>query len=82
MTSDAVFGVKESLIVPLQTVNSEQAAKYGVEEGTHLLQHNFVLVTSQETSALRDKNAMESMAILFPGKKVELVEHLPVPELD
>lgn len=82
MTSDAVFGVKDSLIVPMGKVSAEQAKKYGVSEGIALLTHDFVLVTDEETQQLRDKNSTEALAKLFPGKKVELLDHLPVPALD
>lgn len=82
MTSDAVFGVKESLIVPMGKVGKDMAEKFGVEEGLALLQHDFVLVTEEETRRLRDANAMDAMGKLFPGKKVTLLDHLPVPELD
>lgn len=82
MTSDAVFGVKDSLIVPMGKVNAEQARKYGVAQATALLVHDFVLVTHEETQKLRDEKASDAMARLFPGKKIQLIDHLPVPELD
>jgi protocatechuate 3,4-dioxygenase beta subunit len=81
MTSDAVFGVKESLIVPLSEVSAEQAEQFGVGKGMALLEHTFVLVTEEETLKLRDKKALEAMKKLFPGKKVSLLDHLPVPDL-
>jgi hypothetical protein len=31
---------------------------------------------------LRDSNALKAMADLFPGRKVKLLNHLPVPDLD
>jgi hypothetical protein len=82
MTSDAVFGVKTSLIQPLSTVSAAQAKEYNVPEGTALLQHDFVLVTEETTRELRDKNALEAMGKLFPGTKCKLLDHLPVPDLD
>jgi hypothetical protein len=79
-TSDAVFGVKESLIVDLQKVDSAIAKKYGVPEGSLLLTYDFVLVTSEESEKLRDENALKAMNEL--GRKVKLLDHLPVPDLD
>lgn len=82
LTSDAVFGVKDSLIESLGKVSVEQAKVYGVPEGTALLTRDFVLVSDEETQRLRDSNAMKAMEILFPGKKIKLLDHLPVPDLD
>lgn len=82
LTSDAVFGVKDSLIESLGKVSSQEAKEYGVEEGTALITRDFVLVSNEETEKLRDSNALKAMAILFPGKKTKLLDHLPVPDLD
>jgi hypothetical protein len=79
-TSDAVFGVKKSLIVDLEKVDKETAEEYGAEEGMWLLRQEFVLVTKEETESLRDRNAVEALEKL--GLKMKLVDHLPVPELD
>ena len=56
-----MFGVKESLIVDLGTVNAEQAKKYDVKEGSKLLTYDFVLVTDEETRKLRDGEALKAM---------------------
>jgi hypothetical protein len=77
-----VFGVKDSLVVSLNEVDAAQAAQYGVAVGSLVLTHDFVLVSEQATEALRDGNAMRAMAQLFPGKKVSLLDHLPVPDVD
>lgn len=79
-TTDAVFGVKQSLIVDLGTVDAETAKTYGVKEGMAFLKHDFVLVTQEETEKLRDRNAVEAMEAL--GLRMKLVDHLPVPDLD
>ncbi|RYP56706.1 hypothetical protein DL771_011645 [Monosporascus sp. 5C6A] len=79
-TTDAVFGVKASLIVDLERVDAATAAEYGVAEGTWLLRHDFVLVSEAETAELRDRNAVEALRKL--GLNMRLVDHLPVPELD
>ena len=79
-TSDAVFGVKQSLIVDLGRADEETAQKYGVQVGSKVLRHNFVLVSDAETEKLRDENALVAMKKL--GRKVKLLNHLPVPDLD
>lgn len=79
-TSDAVFGVKQSLVVDFTTVDADMAKKYGVKEGMKLLKHDFVLVSEKETEKLRDENALKAMKKL--GRKVKLIDHLPVPDLD
>lgn len=79
-TSDAVFGVKQSLIVDLDKVDKETAEKYGVKEGIWLLKYDFVLTTQEETEKLRDQLAEEALKKL--GLNLKLVDHLPVPDLD
>jgi protocatechuate 3,4-dioxygenase beta subunit len=79
-TSDAVFGVKDSLVIDLGTVNSEQASKYGVKEGSKLITYDFVLVTEDESRKLREKNAMEAMERL--GRHMKLYNGLPIPDVD
>ena len=79
-TSDAVFGVKKSLVIDLDKVDKATAEQYDVPEGSWLLKQDFVLVTEEETSKLRDRNALDAMKKL--GLRMRLVDHLPVPELD
>jgi len=79
-TSDAVFGVKESLLIDLGTVNAEQASRYGVKEGGKLITYNFVMVPEEESRKLREKNALEATAKL--GLKMKLLDGLPVPDVD
>ena len=79
-TSDAVFGVKESLLIDLGTVDAEQAKTYGVKEGGKLMSYDFVLVSEQESRELREKNAMDAMKDL--GFRMKLYNGLPVPEVD
>jgi hypothetical protein len=77
-TSDPVFGVKESLIVDLSTVDDpDMAARYGVDVGTKLLTYDFVLLTEQEARVLRRKNAIEAME--RQRRKVYFHNDLPVP---
>jgi hypothetical protein len=80
-TSDAVFGVKESLIVSLDTVTAEQAKEYDVKEGSKLLKYDFVLVTDEETKQLRHDEAVKAMKMLGRDGMM-IVNGLPVPEVD
>nr|POF03899.1 hydroxyquinol 1,2-dioxygenase [Quercus suber] len=79
-TSDAVFGVKESLLVDLGTVSAEQAVEYGVREGMRLLTYDFVLVSEDESRKLREQKALEAMKAL--GRRMKLYKGLPIPEID
>lgn len=79
-TSDAVFGVKESLIVEFEPADEATATQYNVPVGTKILRQEFILVSKDEADALKDKNALEAMAAL--GRRMKLVDHLPVPDLD
>lgn len=72
--------MKESLLIDLGTANAEQAAKYGVKEGSKMISYNFVLVSEAESKKLREKNAMEAMEKL--GRRMKLYEGLPVPDID
>lgn len=79
-TSDAVFGVKDSLVVDVGTAGPEYARRYNVPEDHALLTYDFVLVTEGETRALRERNSRVAMDRL--GMKVRMVGGLPVPDLD
>ncbi|KAJ5767297.1 uncharacterized protein N7511_004913 [Penicillium nucicola] len=79
-TSDAVFGVKDSLLVDTGKVGPELSKKYGVPEGQALLTYDFVLVTDEETSQLRAHNSKVALDQL--GRKVKIINGLPVPDLD
>lgn len=79
-TSDAVFGVKESLIVDFHPADSTTAQEYDVPVGTSVLQHDFVLVSDVEARDLRDQRSKQALADL--GRKIKLVDGLPVPDVD
>lgn len=79
-TSDAVFGVKDSLVVDLGKAGPEYAEKYNVSEDHALLTYDFVLVSDAETSALRERNSKAALDNM--GRKVKIVNGLPVPDLD
>lgn len=58
----------------------EYAEKYGVSEDHALLTYDFVLVSDAETRALRERNSKDALDKL--GRKVKMVNGLPVPDLD
>lgn len=64
----------------LGKVNAEQAAKYGVKEGDKLMTYDFVLVSDEEATKLREGNAMDAMKA--QGRKMKLWNGLPVPDVD
>ena len=65
----------------LSTVTSEDmASKYNVKLGTRLLTYDFILVRNEEARVLREARAMEAMSKL--GKKMQLLNGLPVPDVD
>jgi hypothetical protein len=80
-TSDAVFGVKDSLVIDLGTVNAEQAKKYDIKEGSKLLKYDFVLVTDEETKRLRDNEALKAMKALGRDN-MTIINGLLVPDVD
>ncbi|KAJ6085344.1 Intradiol ring-cleavage dioxygenase [Penicillium canescens] len=61
-SSDAVFGVKESLIIDLKRVGDVPglAERHSISSDTRLLQYDFVLITEEETRALRNKAQAEA----------------------
>jgi len=79
-TSDAVFGVKDDLIVEVGKVDNATAEKYGVKEGSALIIWDFVLVSDKEADALRDQKSIEALKKL--GRHVKIVDGLPVPDVD
>lgn len=78
--SDAVFGVKKSLVIDLDKVDKKTADEYDVPEGIWLLKKDFVIITEKESLALRDEQAIK--ALKDQGLKMKLVDHLPVPDVD
>lgn len=79
-TSDAVFGVKESLLINFHPADKMIAREYDVKIGCAVLEHDFVLVSDKEASDLRDDRSRKALADL--GRKVTLVHGLPVPDVD
>ena len=79
-TSDAVFGVKQSLVVNMHPANENIAREYDVKPGDLILRHDFVLVSDKEASDLRDERSKKALAEL--GRKVKLLNGLPVPDVD
>ncbi|MCJ1247128.1 hypothetical protein MMC30_004339 [Trapelia coarctata] len=79
-TSDAVFGVKKSLVVDLHPADEETVEKYGVKPGTLTLKYDFVLVSEKEASDLRDEKSRKALEAL--GRSMKLLDGLPVPDVD
>lgn len=86
ITSDAVFGVKDSLIVDFWPLDSSVAGEYLSESeqanlsAWSILRYDFVLVTEEEAGGLRDLNSMAALGGL--GKKMKVYNGLPVPDVD
>lgn len=78
--SDAVFGVKDDLIVEVGKVDQATAEKYGVKESSALITWDFVLVSDKEADELRDQKSIEALKKL--GRHVKIVDGLPVPDVD
>jgi hypothetical protein len=78
--SDAVFGVKDTLVVSFGEVSGEEAKQYDVKEGSKILRHDFVLVTDKQSADLRDEKSMQALKAL--GRRCKIVDGLPVPDLD
>ncbi|KAH7329728.1 Intradiol ring-cleavage dioxygenase [Stachybotrys elegans] len=78
-TSDAVFGVKESLIVDLARVGSTEglAEKYNVSPDTKLLTYDFILITEEEARQAREEAAQRVAD--KQGGKLKVVGGLLVP---
>jgi hypothetical protein len=80
-TSDAVFGVKSSLIIDVGKVRDEAVAqKYGVKASDWAINYDFVMVSDKEANALKLKNAQEALRKLSSTAK--MVDGLPVCDVD
>lgn len=80
-STDAVFGVKNSLVVEVQKVeNADQAKQYGVELGTSLIKYDFVLVNENAVAELRQEESERALAA--QGQRFRFADGLPVPDVD
>lgn len=79
-TSDAVFGVKTSLVVDFHPADQMVAKEYDVEVGSAVLEYDFVLVSEKEAADLRAEKSKKALEEL--GRRVKLIEGLPVPDVD
>lgn len=57
--SDAVFGVKSSLVVEIQDMDEETAVKYNRANLKKVLKWNFVLASDAEANTLREQYAKQ-----------------------
>ena len=79
--SDAVFGVKKSLVVDLGELKDEALAKkYDVKVGCSTIDYKFVLVSEASALELRQQKASDAMKA--QGRKVIFLDGLPVPDVD
>ena len=78
--SDAVFGVKSTLVVNLGKADEDLGKEYSVEEGAKVLRYGFVMVEKDIAKGLRREQA--EMAMREQGREVEWFDGLPVPALD
>ena len=79
-SSDAVFGVKASLLADFGAADAATAQKYGVPPGTATLLWDFVMVTEEESSKLREERSRAALKSL--GQDVKFLNGLPVPDVD
>ena len=79
-TSDAVFGVKNSLVVDFHPADQMVAKEYDVEVGSAVLEYDFVLVSEKEAADLRAEKSKKALEEL--GRRVKLIDGLPVPDVD
>ena len=79
-TTDVVFGVKSSLVVDLDPLPKSLATQYSLPPNSLLLKFDFVLVTEKEASDLRNKKSKKALEDL--GRRVRIMEGLPVPDVD
>lgn len=78
--SDAVFGVKSTLVIDLGSADEELAGRYGVEMGCKVLRYGFVMVEKETATKLRREQAEDAMRDM--GRSLEWVDGLPMPALD
>lgn len=79
-SSDAVFGVKESLLIDMHPASESIAKEYNIKHGAPVLSYDFVLASEKEASDLRDERSRKAMAGL--GRRTKLIDGLPVPDVD
>lgn len=77
--SDAVFGVKSSLVVDIEEEEEEEEEHVGGAKRRRL-RYDFGMVTEEDTTELRVRKAVEALAKL--GSRAKIVEGLPVAEVD
>ncbi|KAI3328577.1 putative catechol dioxygenase [Ustulina deusta] len=73
--SDAVFGVKHSLVVDIHEMDSETADKYNISDVKKVLRYDFVLASDAETNALKDEQSTTALKAL--GRDASFVGQVP-----
>lgn len=64
----------------LLPADEETAKRYHVEPGTLTLKYDFVLVSEKEARDLRDERSRKAFKAL--GRRMKLLDGLPVPDVD
>ncbi|KAL8942254.1 MAG: hypothetical protein Q9216_001779 [Gyalolechia sp. 2 TL-2023] len=81
--SDAVFGVKSSLCISPTPASTSLAQKYSIEEGSPVIEYDFVLVRDEEARELKLQKNREAMERLGSRKwRLEGAEGLPIMDVD
>lgn len=73
--SDAVFGVKESLVINVHDNDKSTAEKYGLGMDSKLTKHYFVLASEDKGNALRNESSMRALHDL--ARPVVIANHAP-----
>ncbi|KAH7166434.1 putative hydroxyquinol 1,2-dioxygenase [Dactylonectria macrodidyma] len=74
--SDPVFGVKQSLIIDIGTVDETISKSYHVPVGMKMVKYNFVLMTTQEALELRRKKAEDAFRKMEKQSTLRVVDGL------
>jgi hypothetical protein len=72
--------VKSSLLIDVDHADQALSERYDVSIGRKVIKYDFTLVSEQETLDLRVKNSKKALENL--GRRVQIVDGLPVPEVD
>lgn len=79
--SDAVFGVKSSLVVDFTRIEDEKVLKaYGLQIGAWGLEYDFVLLSDKEAKEYKEKKVAE--ALEKAKSRARILDGLPVADLD
>ncbi|KAH7147196.1 putative hydroxyquinol 1,2-dioxygenase [Dactylonectria estremocensis] len=75
-SSDPVFGVKESLIIDIGTVDDAISETYDVPVGMKMVKYDFVLMTTDDALELRRKKAEDTLEKMETQSTLRVVDGL------